>query len=154
VESKVRNLLIFIPTGKAAATGTGLAGRRPEGFMKIAIPSFGPRVSPRFDCAPNAILFTVENGKVVDRGEVSFEQLNPWQRLERLRDLNIQALICGGIDGHSEMVLQARQIRVIAWVAGEVEEAMKWFLRGELKSGLCLYPGCRRKRVRRRSRKI
>ena len=122
--------------------------------MKIAIPSFGPRVSPRFDCAPNVTLFTVENGMVVDRGEVSFEQLNPWQRLERLRDLNIQALICGGIDGYSQMVLQTRQIRVIAWVAGEVEEAVKCFLQGELKSGLFLYPGCRRKRVRRRSRKI
>ncbi len=40
-----------------------------EVFMKVAIPIFGPRVSPRFDCAPSLLLFTVEDGKVVERGE-------------------------------------------------------------------------------------
>jgi predicted Fe-Mo cluster-binding NifX family protein len=116
--------------------------------MKIAIPTFGPRVSPRFDYAPSLLFFTVENGKVVERGEAHLTHLNPWQRLDRLRELGIQALICGGIDGQSAQALQAHQIQVIAWVAGEAEEAMECFLRGELTPGLSIGSGCRRKRLR------
>jgi predicted Fe-Mo cluster-binding NifX family protein len=122
--------------------------------MRVAIPVFGARVSPRFDCAPSLLLFTVENGKVLERGEVLLTHWDVGQRLERLRELNIQALICGGIDGHSAQVLKAHQIQVTAWVAGEAEEAMKSFIRGDLKSGLFLYPGCRRKRVRMRKGKF
>jgi hypothetical protein len=61
----------------------------------------------------NLLLFTVENGKVVEREEVSLTPLDPWQRLERLRELNIQSLICGGIDGPSSQMFEARQIRVL-----------------------------------------
>jgi predicted Fe-Mo cluster-binding NifX family protein len=122
--------------------------------MRVAIPVFGARVSPRFDCAPSLLLFTVENGKVLERGEVLLTHWDVGQRLERLRELDIQALICGGIDGHSAQVLKAHQIQVTAWVAGEAEEAMKSFIRGDLKSGLFLYPGCRRKRVRMRKGKF
>lgn len=116
--------------------------------MKVAIPIFGPRVSPRFDCAPSLLLFTVEDGKVVERGEANLTHLEPWQRLDRLRELGIQALICGGIDGHSARVLEAHQVQVIPWVAGEAEEAMEFFLRGQLTPGLSIRPGCRRRRLR------
>jgi predicted Fe-Mo cluster-binding NifX family protein len=122
--------------------------------MRVAIPIFGPRVSPRFDCAPSLLLFTVENGKVVERGEAYLTHLDLWQRLGRLRELGIQALICGGIDGHSARVLQDYQIQVISWVAGEADEAMKLFLQGELKSGSFLYPRCGRKRYRNRKAKF
>jgi len=116
--------------------------------MKIAIPIFGPRVSPRFDCAPSLLLFTVQDGEVVERREVPLNPLDLWQRLDRLRELGIQALICGAIDGQSAQALQAYQIQVIAWVAGEVEEAMESFLRGELTAGLSICPGFRRRRFR------
>ena len=122
--------------------------------MKVAIPSFGPRVSPRFDYAPNLLLFTVENGKVVERGEVSLAHMDPWQRVEQLQTLNIQALICGGIDGRSAWLLAAQRILVISRVAGETEEALKCFLRGDLKPGSFLCPGCGRRRVRMRNRRF
>jgi predicted Fe-Mo cluster-binding NifX family protein len=122
--------------------------------MKVAIPSFGPRVSPRFDYAPNLLLFTVENGKVVERGEFSLAHLDPWQRVEQVQTLNIQALICGGIDGRSARLLEAQRIQVIARVAGETEEALKCFLRGDLKPDSFLCPGCRRRRVRMRKQNI
>ncbi len=122
--------------------------------MKVAIPIFGSRVSPRFDCAPNLLLFFVEDGKVVQREEVSLTHLDSWQRLERLRELNIQALICGGIDGSSSQLLEGKKIQVIAWVAGEAEEALTCFLRGELKSSSFLCPAGRGRRVRRRKGKF
>ncbi len=108
--------------------------------MKIAIPIFGPRVSPRFDFAPGLLLFTIEKGRIVERTEIDLTHLDPAQRLERLHELGIQALICGGIDGHSAQVLRGGHIQVTSWVAGEAETAMEYYLRGELKSGSNLSP--------------
>ena len=113
--------------------------------MKIAIPAFGSRVSPRFDCAATLLLFTVENEKVVERGETSLAQLAPWQRVEKLKEMDVKALICGGIDGASARLLAFNRIQVIAWVAGEAEEAMKYYLRGGLRPGAELRPFCRRR---------
>ena len=122
--------------------------------MKVAIPIFGPRVSPRFDCASSLLLLTLENGEVIDRREISLTPLGLGQRVERLRELNIETLICGGIDGQSAQVLKAHQIQVTAWVAGETEEAMKYYLRGELKSGTNLCPGCGQNRYHRGRRSL
>lgn len=117
--------------------------------MKIAIPNFGPRVSPRYDCATSLLLYTVEGAKVVGREEIALHPSAPWQRVDQLRDLGVQAVICGGIDGHSAGILKAHQIRVVSWVAGEAEGALRAFLRGDLRPGsLGLGCGRRRSRVR------
>jgi predicted Fe-Mo cluster-binding NifX family protein len=113
--------------------------------MKVAIPVFGHRVSPRFDFAPGLILFTLENGKIIGREELSLIPWSSWQRVERLKELQVQTLICGGIDGDSENMLLQQRIQVIPWVAGEAEEALDAFLKGTLQSGATIYPGCGRR---------
>jgi predicted Fe-Mo cluster-binding NifX family protein len=116
--------------------------------MRVAIPIFGPRVSPRFDCAPGLLLFSLEAGKVVGSEKFSLQAWDRLQRLQKLKDLGVQTLICGGIDGHSAQVLSDYRIRVIAWVAGEADEAMRCFLEGKLRSGVELCPRCRRGQTR------
>jgi predicted Fe-Mo cluster-binding NifX family protein len=113
--------------------------------MKVAIPVFGHRVSPRFDFAPGLILFTLENGKIVEREELSLTPWSPWQRVERLRELQVQTVICGGIDGDSENMLLQHRIQVISWIAGEAQEALDAFLKGTLQSGATMYPRCSRR---------
>ncbi len=112
--------------------------------MRVAIPTFGPRVSPRFDCAPDLLLFTLEGGKVVGSEKFSLQAWDRVQRLHKLKDLGVQTLICGGIDGHSTQVLADYRIRVIGWVAGDADEAMRSFLEGTLRPGVELCPPCRR----------
>jgi predicted Fe-Mo cluster-binding NifX family protein len=113
--------------------------------MKVGILVFGRRVSPRFDFAPGLILFTLENGKIVEREELSLTPWSPWQRVERLRELQVQTVICGGIDGDSENMLLQHRIQVISWIAGEAQEALDAFLKGTLQSGATMYPGCSRR---------
>ncbi len=43
--------------------------------MKVAIPIFGPRVSPRFDFAPALLIFTLQDGKVCGAGRNSVDYL-------------------------------------------------------------------------------
>ncbi len=50
--------------------------------MKIAIPIFGNRISPRFDFSPEMWIIEVEKGKVVGQEKLSAANLNLPQRLE------------------------------------------------------------------------
>ncbi len=117
-------------------------------MMKIAIPIFGARVSPRFDFAPALLICTLENGRVVERTEMPINTWSIWQRVEKMKELQVQTLICGGIDGNSERILKSQQIEVIPWVAGEAEKALQTFLKGKLQPGMIIYPGCGRRRHR------
>ena len=116
--------------------------------MKVAIPIFGPRVSPRFDYAPGLLLFNLEDNRVVESEKFSLQAWDRLQRLQKLRELGVKTLICGGIDGNSAQILSDYGIRVIAWVAGEADEAMRCFLQGKLRPGVELCARCRRGRRR------
>jgi predicted Fe-Mo cluster-binding NifX family protein len=119
-----------------------------EERMRVAIPIFGARISPRFDFAPVLLLLTLEKGKVEAREEVLLSPRDSWRRVEKLKELEVETLICGGIDRHSRQMLEDDQIRVIPWVAGEAEEALHYFLNGTLRAGVTLWPGCGRGRKR------
>jgi len=100
--------------------------------VKVAVPQFGHRVSPRFDCA-NAILVV----ELADGNEVAREQIDStaWpaeQRVSKLIELGVETLICGAVDRWSAEGLQGAGIHVYGWVTGRVEDALACFLRGEL----------------------
>ena len=104
--------------------------------MKIAIPLFGSRVSPRFDCARRILLVTVEDNEVVEKKEVWAGRWNLLQRVIRLTELGIDTVICGGISNFSVRLLTSNGIRVVSWITGEAEEAIKLLLKGQLKPGV------------------
>jgi predicted Fe-Mo cluster-binding NifX family protein len=101
--------------------------------MKFAIPLFGPRVSPRFDHAPRLLVASIEEGRVVSREEIPLDSLAARQRVEKLKALGVNILICGGIDEGSKCWLVDHQIQVIPLVAGEVTRVIKDFLTGRLR---------------------
>jgi len=113
--------------------------------MKIALPIFGARVSPRFDYASFFLIVTVEDGKIIDRAQISVSDVDCWRRIEAIRELGVQSLICGGIDENSARILENHQIQLIPWIAGEVEATLKEYLKGKLTPCLGRGPGGRRR---------
>ncbi|HIJ57899.1 MAG TPA: NifB/NifX family molybdenum-iron cluster-binding protein [Deltaproteobacteria bacterium] len=103
-------------------------------MVKIAIPLFDQRVSPRFDCAQDFLLASVENGDIVKRRELSASGWNCRERVKKLSELGVDTLICGGIDKLSERMLIAHRVRTYTWVTGMAEDALNSYLRGELES--------------------
>ncbi len=69
--------------------------------MKIAIPMFGDRISPRFDFSPEMWVVTVEKGVLVDQERFPLTHLNLPQRLEQITAKGVEKVICGGIDRFS-----------------------------------------------------
>jgi predicted Fe-Mo cluster-binding NifX family protein len=108
--------------------------------MKIAIPLFINRISPRFDFAPMLVLFRVEKEKIVESREISCEGWNDMERVTRLRELGVDTLICGGLPNHFLGLLNHNGIKVIPWIAGDANEALTLFLQGRLSSGMALCP--------------
>ncbi len=113
--------------------------------MKIAIPLFGNRISPRFDFSPELWMITVENGEVVHQERLPTATLNLPQRLDQLTTSGVNQVICGGIDGFCISHLGRNGIGVLHNVVGEAEVAFNLFLKGRLRPGLfCERRGGRR----------
>ena len=112
--------------------------------MKIAIPLFGTRISPRFDFSPEIRIITVEDGKVVHQENFPVAHLNLPQRLDQLASNGVNKMICGGIDGFCLNQLESKGIDVVHNVAGEAEIASDLFMKGRLRPGFC----CERRRGR------
>jgi predicted Fe-Mo cluster-binding NifX family protein len=105
--------------------------------MKIAIPIFENRISPRFDFSPQMWVIEVERGKVVGQEKFSTANLNLPQRLEQITSNGIDKVICGGIDGLSRDQLGSRGIDVVQDVIGDADIVLNLFMRGRLRSGFC-----------------
>jgi len=115
--------------------------------MKIAIPLFHTRVSPRFDFAPTLMVATVEKNQVVEKKEISLKNHTLSQRSNLLQELGVTTLICGGVQEFLTRSLENKNVQVIAPVAGEAIEVLQRFLHGTLCSSFkpfCPRPGFRR----------
>lgn len=116
--------------------------------MKIALPTFGDRVSPRFDCAQAFLVVTIEDGKPSKRQEVAADGWAPYERINRLVELGADAVVCGGIDCWSAESLRSAGIVLYGWVNGTIDEALNALCQGKLSAkALIIADGrCRRGR--------
>ncbi len=105
--------------------------------MKIAIPIFGNRISPRFDFSPEMWIIEVERGEVLRQEKLPTANLNLPQRLEQITSNGVDKVICGGIDGFCQNQLGSKGIDIVQDVIGDAEIVFDLFMRGRLRPGLC-----------------
>ena len=117
--------------------------------MRIAIPVYGIRISPRFDIARRLLLIDLENGRVAAKKEISFDILPPLRRILFLRDQGVQILLCGGIRRCDYFALEEMRITVHASLIGEVDDILISFISGKLRPGYGMMPGPAGMRMRR-----
>ena len=109
--------------------------------MKIAIPVFENRISPRFDFAPGFGLYDVEGERITGSREISCDGWSDSERVSKLKGFGVDTLICGGMPGYLQSILTNSGIKVIPWVAGDVNDVLSHFLRGQLNSGMVICSG-------------
>jgi len=112
--------------------------------MKAAISVWEGRISPVFDVSRQALVLTIENGVATSRASENIEADTPAAKVARLSALGIDTLICGAISRSLHHELTARGVKVIPFIAGEVEAVLASFLAGRLPSETLSMPGCRR----------
>jgi predicted Fe-Mo cluster-binding NifX family protein len=116
--------------------------------MKIIIPVFEDRISPRFDCAPGFRLYEMDGDNITVIREISCDGWNDTDRVSRLTGLGIDTLICGGIPDYLLGMLTNNGIKVIPWVAGDTSEVLTVFLQGRLNAGTVICPGRKSRRCK------
>jgi len=119
-------------------------------IMRIAISTWNNKISPVFDVARNLLLVKIENGKEMNRQEVSLEGTEFLEKTKYITKLGVNILICGAISRPFETILISTDVQVIGQTCGPVEDVLVAFLSGQLTAQAFLMPGCcaRRQRFR------
>jgi predicted Fe-Mo cluster-binding NifX family protein len=116
--------------------------------MKVAITVWNRRVSPVFDVCREALILEVENGSISSRIAENLSSENPSTKIERLVALGVETLICGAISEPLYWELTQRKMKVIGFVAGEIEEVLQAFLSKGLPTASLSMPGYCGRRMR------
>jgi len=110
--------------------------------MKVALTVWENRISPLFDCAGRLLIADIVDSVEIRRHFESFHFESPFSRAARLRDLEIEVLICGAVSEPFANTIETSGIRIISFVAGAVDEVLKAYLKGAISSPEFQMPGC------------
>jgi len=128
--------------------------------MKIAIPVWQGNVSSVFDFAHKLLLVELENGKEKSRQEVPLAEQSCQERAAKLRQLEVNVLICGAISRPLALMLSSSGIEVLPFVTGSTQQIVDAYRLGQLYQPQYALPGywedarrCFRRRRGRRGRK-
>lgn len=110
--------------------------------MKIAIPIRDSCVSPAFDFSHRLLLVELEDGREATRSEAVLAPEPTAQRACRLRDLDVDILICGAISRDLARSVTGFGIELLAYVSGPADEVLTAYITGQLANPRFALPGC------------
>jgi len=140
---------------------------------RAALTVWKGRISPVFESAGRIIAVEIQSGREVSRSEHdlpalsalsggmkirpepdfhSFEGGGTFRRLNKLRELGIEVLVCGAISLRSARILDSGGIRVVGWISGDVEDVIRALIENRIYDSSFMMPGCGRNRRLRRGR--
>lgn len=102
--------------------------------MKISVAAMGKTVAGHFGHCENFILFDTENGEIKAEASIPNPGHRPGFLPNFLADKGAQVIIAGGMGGGAVDIFNERGVEVIVGATGDAREAVKKYLKGELKS--------------------
>jgi len=103
--------------------------------MKVAISTDGDIVSAHFGRCPSFTIVDVENGAVKSCEEIGNPGHSPGFIPEFLKSKNVECIIAGGMGARASMLFNEFGIKTMVGVTGKIEDVIKQFTEGNLKSG-------------------
>lgn len=110
--------------------------------MKAAFAYRENRIAPVFDIARQILLLEVASGRVVGESREPLPENPPVQKALRLAELGVGTLVCGAISRPLRDMVSAYGIRVIPFVAGELQEVIQAWRSRTLRGDAFAMPGC------------
>ena len=102
--------------------------------MRVAIPCDDNRVAQHFGRCPSYAIFDIEKGKIIKKEIIANPGHEPGFLPKFLAEKGVQKIICCGIGPRAVQLFESLGIEVIAGVEGNIEEAIREFIEGKLKS--------------------
>jgi predicted Fe-Mo cluster-binding NifX family protein len=114
--------------------------------MNIAIPVYGDRVMPRFGCAREMIIVSVEDEDFLLKKRVSIGPEDFLSLPDFLVAEKISLVICGGIHPRFQQFLAENQIRILWGAMGDWQNVLQSYQNGTLETNprVCRHHGSRR----------
>ena len=109
--------------------------------MKVAVPEWEGRVSPVFDTARHILCFEVGGDAIHAAGEAEALSDQPLGAIPTLQGLGVNVLLCGAISRPLAAMIAAAGIRVLPFLAGDVQEIVNAFAEGRLDGADFQMPG-------------
>ena len=109
--------------------------------MRIALPIAETRVATVFDFADKMTIADIVGMRVSSRQDVQIPEPLPSIRVGRLRELNVNTLICGAISNMLAAMVWHSGIEVVPGITGEVEAVLDAFMNGRLAGAQYSLPG-------------
>jgi predicted Fe-Mo cluster-binding NifX family protein len=99
--------------------------------MRVAIPLFEKDVAPRFGFADAFLVATVDAKKILSTEQIQSDGAEWSNRMEQLKDLGVNVLLCGGFNRKFLPLAENLGIRVFAGLAGDARRCMEAFAKGK-----------------------
>jgi len=106
-----------------------------------AFTTWNSRIAPVFDVARTACIVEVDQDGRVSRRMETFKDDLPAQKVLCLVQWKIETLVCGAISRSLQSILTAQAIRVIPFVAGDLQEVIEAWLKGSIEDAAFAMPG-------------
>ena len=117
--------------------------------MKIGITVWKNRISPLFDSAQMLLIAEIKNGTITGKHYEPFHLDFPSSKAIRICNLGVRVVICGAVSHFLANMIEAYGIRIIPFVAGDVNKVIDAYLKGNLPAMKFQMPGCGIRRRRR-----
>jgi predicted Fe-Mo cluster-binding NifX family protein len=109
--------------------------------MKIAITTYNDRISNVFDFAHKLLLIEEENGAEISRSEVLLFNHQAFSLLCKLKELEVDVLICGAISKNLGNMIIESGIQLFPYITGRVEDVLNAYLSDNLVNPEFSMPG-------------
>ncbi len=116
--------------------------RKGTGKMKIALSVWQDRISTVFDAADQLLVLETSNGSESRRSTARLTSEDGPARATQLREMGVDALICGAISRPQEASIAAAGITVHPFVRGAVQDVVNAYEKGLLHTAAFALPGC------------
>jgi predicted Fe-Mo cluster-binding NifX family protein len=103
--------------------------------MKIAISTESGSVSAHFGRCPSYTIVDIQDGKAVERDEISNPGHTPGFLPHFLSGKGVEVIIAGGMGPRAQGLFAEHNIRTIIGVKGRIDDVIDRFIRGELQPG-------------------
>ena len=101
-------------------------------MAKAAFATWNQRIAPVFDVARSIWIVETAAGNIVHQSQTRVAGDIPNLKASQLTELGVDTLVCGAISNLLRAIIAANGIRVIAFVAGDLQEVVRAWVCGKL----------------------
>lgn len=111
--------------------------------MLICLACYGDRLATLMESATELRFYRVEQNVPVLHGNTAVPPDGVFAMIDMLKALGVGVLICGGLSGCAQAVLQQSGVPVVSWIGGTAKEvAAAWAAGGVEAVNQLRMPGC------------